>query len=370
MSKNLCLGCGAVIQYENPNASGYIPRGKKEAAALCQRCFQLRHYGKFKTGKMGKDAILQFINRAVESSELTVLVVDAFDPEGSLPLEWASLLKPPILMVVNKADLIPPKTPWAEVEEWFRSLWEKRFPGVELIQVIALSAKRINRERILLLKEALKGKRVALIGTANAGKTSLLNNLLDAEHRKKVKKDIPTVSSFPGTTQGVTPWIIRSHDIKIYDTPGLVPGIRMSDQLCLECAGRLLPESKFQLKIWELPLQGGVLFGALAGVWNVSTVLQPLFFFSSDRITLHRGKGEKVEKLMKEAPGWLSACCSKDRPWKVEEKVISVPPGNDLYISGLGWVAVKKETAELRIVVPEGVETGIRPNLIGKKVID
>ncbi len=368
MSNNLCLGCGAVIQYEDPNASGYIPRGKKEAARLCQRCFQLRHYGKFKKEKMSEYSIWQFINKAIGSSELTVLVVDAFDPEGSLPLEWASLLKPPVLMVVNKADLIPPKTPWMEVEEWFRGLWEKRFPGIELTQVIALSAKRLGKkEQLLLLKEALRGKRVALVGTANAGKTSLLNALLDEEPRKKGKKSIPTVSSFPGTTQGVTPWLIRSYDIKLYDTPGLFPGTRMSDQLCPECVGRMLPENKLQLKIWELPLQDGVLFGALAGIWNLSTVVQPLFFFSSDRITLHRGKGEKIEKLMREAPEWLTACCPQDRLWKMEEKIISVPPGNDLYISGLGWVAVKKETAELRVLVPEGVEIGIRPSLIGKK---
>ena len=43
-----CIGCGAIIQTENPHELGYTPKqlskrnGNREV--YCQRCFRLRHY--------------------------------------------------------------------------------------------------------------------------------------------------------------------------------------------------------------------------------------------------------------------------------------------------------------------------------------
>ncbi|HBT16812.1 MAG TPA: hypothetical protein DEB05_07645 [Firmicutes bacterium] len=370
MSKKTCLGCGMTLQYENPSLPGYIPPEKQKKALICQRCYQIRHYGKLKTEKVTDNNALESVRTAIRSSDLILLVVDVFDPEGSLPAHWRNLFTLPVVMVINKADLLPVKTPWDEIEEWFKTLWERKFPDLQLVAVQALSAtKRGNnfQARLSALKEQLKGKKVAILGAANVGKTSLLTVLLTEEREKKKTNKIPTVSKFPGTTQGITSWLIRSHEIKLFDTPGLAPGSRMGDQLSPSWAGRLLPENKLQVKLWELPPQGAVLFGGLVGVWNLSPSPRTLLFFAAEKTLLHRSQGGKAKRLMDEAPDWLRAYCLKERPSKFGEKVHTVQPGKDLFISGLGWVAVKKEAVLLRVVAPVGVEIGTRPSLIGKK---
>ena len=44
-----CIGCGAIIQTENPHELGYTPKtafekGMETGEVYCQRCFRLRHY--------------------------------------------------------------------------------------------------------------------------------------------------------------------------------------------------------------------------------------------------------------------------------------------------------------------------------------
>ena len=47
MSKK-CLGCGAIMQYENKNEIGYINEKKYIDAKYCERCFKLINYGEYK----------------------------------------------------------------------------------------------------------------------------------------------------------------------------------------------------------------------------------------------------------------------------------------------------------------------------------
>lgn len=47
-----CIGCGVVLQDQDPNKAGYLPTSaltkalaaENEESVYCQRCFRLRHY--------------------------------------------------------------------------------------------------------------------------------------------------------------------------------------------------------------------------------------------------------------------------------------------------------------------------------------
>jgi len=311
------------------------------------------------------------INTATGKADLTLLVADFFDPEGSFGPNWADLINGPgahgdgIHLLVNKADLIPPKTPQEEIQNLLADLWRQRFPGIKLAGVRAVSA-HDPKGLGSLLKE-MRGLKAALIGAANVGKSSLLVKIMTQNSRRTARK-APTISSFPGTTQGITHWHIPSLQLELADTPGIIPHTRMGDQLCPECSGRLLPRRRLQTKLWEIPTETAVLFGDLACVWSESARPFTAAFFTSEALTLHRTNKKKGEALLAESPQWLRAICTEDRRKLVfRERVFTVQPGEDLYISGLGWMAVKKETAHLRLRVAVGVETGVRPTLIGKK---
>ncbi|HEY8391190.1 MAG TPA: GTPase [Capillibacterium sp.] len=367
MINKKCFGCGILLQTTDPERPGYLPPGK-EGAFFCQRCYRLRHYGRFEAPTGDEAGLAEAIERALAKSDLILMVADVFDPEGSLSLQWTRLLKLPVSLVVNKADLLPARTPWAEMVPWFQALWRRRFPGQELTEVRVLAVRGGGPEgdaRLEALKEELAGKKVTVLGAANVGKTSLLTALLAAEDEKRAA--LPTVSRFPGTTQGITTWTLHAHRLTVFDTPGFLPGSRMGDQFSPETASRLLPAKKFQVKLWTLPPGGAVLGGGLVGIWNLSPADRTLVFFSGEQVTLHRSRGEKAEKLHEEGPDWLRLCRKEERPARFTEEILTVKAGEDLYISGFGWVAVKKEAARLRVLVPAGVEVGTRPSLVGRR---
>lgn len=369
MKNQICPGCGITLQSQDSQAPGYVPKDKTGTAVVCQRCYQIKHYKKITGERVAEESNHQAIRAATGKADLTLLVADFFDPEGSFAPDWAELIKTgggqPIKLLVNKSDLLPPKTNREEIEEYLADLWQRRFPGTNLAGVKAVSAKE-QTGLTAMLKE-LSGLRIAIVGAANVGKSSLLVRII-AENGKRYSQKSPTISSFPGTTQGITRWPLSKFEIELFDTPGLIPGSRIGDLLCPECSGCLLPERRLQAKIWELPEDNAVLFGDLAGVWNTSAATAKAVFFSAESLTLHRTNSKKAEKLLKESSQWLRAVCARDRSaLQYTEKRLTVKPGEDLYISGLGWLAVKNEPARFRVEVPSGVETGVRPSLIGKR---
>ena len=38
-----CVGCGAILQSDNKDVIGYIPKEKEKDAIYCQRCFNLHN---------------------------------------------------------------------------------------------------------------------------------------------------------------------------------------------------------------------------------------------------------------------------------------------------------------------------------------
>lgn len=369
MKSQICPGCGITLQSQDAQAPGYVPKDKTGTAVVCQRCYQIKHYKKITGARVTEENNYQAIRAATSKADLTLLVADFFDPEGSFAPDWAELIKTgsgqPLKLLVNKSDLLPPKTKREEIEEYLACLWQRRFPGFSLAGVKALSAKE-ETDLTAMLKE-LSGLRIAIVGAANVGKSSLLVRLITENGRRYGQKS-PTISSFPGTTQGITRWPLSKYKIELFDTLGLIPGSRIGDLLCPACSGCLLPKRRLQVKIWELPKDNAVLFGDLVGVWNSSPAAVKTVFFSAESLTLHRTNSKKAEELLKESPQWLRAVCARDRgALQYTEQRFTVKPGEDLYISGLGWLAVKDKPARFRVEAPAGVEMGVRPSLIGKK---
>lgn len=369
MKDQICPGCGITLQSLDSQAPGYVPKNKAGTAVVCQRCYQIKHYKKITGERVTEESNHQAIRAATSKADLTLLVADFFDPEGSFAPDWAELIKTgggqPIKLLVNKSDLLPPRTKREEIEEYLAYLWQRRFPGISLAGVRALSAK--EETNIAAMLKELSGLRIAIVGAANVGKSSLLARIIKENGRCYSQKS-PTISSFPGTTQGITRWPLPKFKIELFDTPGLIPGSRIGDLLCAECSGSLLPERKLQVKSWELPEDNAVLIGDLAGVWNTSTAAVKTVIFSAESLTLHWTNSRKAEELLKESPQWLRAVCARDRrALQYTEEKFTVKPGEDLYISGLGWLAVKNKPTRFRVEVPAGVEIGVRPSLIGKR---
>lgn len=366
VERRYCPGCGVLLQTEDPKAPGFLPI-PSDGRSVCQRCYRILNYGRFTATEVSAHQSFEAIKTATAKADLTLLVADFFDPEGSFATRWDHLIVNDLMLVVNKADLIPPKTNRAEVLDWFREEWQRRFPHKPLVGLETISFREELKKTAL--QTFLTGKRVAFVGAANVGKTSLLLNLLGQRNQGRRRGEPgPVVSHYPGTTQGLLRWALKEERIEVLDTPGLIPGARMGDLLCPTCAARLLPNQRLQIKLWRLSPGEAVLFGDLAGIWNRSPDERMLVFFSSDRIKLHRTNGQKAEALLQASPDWLRATCANDPKNSIcQREEFTVQPGEDLYISGLGWISAKKAPADLCLVVQKKAEVGIRPSLVGSR---
>ena len=80
---NKCLGCGSVLNYENPNLEGYT---SKVDSAYCERCFRIRNYGDYKVVVKDNNEFINILKDIDKTGDLVVLVLDLFNFNSNLHL--------------------------------------------------------------------------------------------------------------------------------------------------------------------------------------------------------------------------------------------------------------------------------------------
>lgn len=370
MSKTHCPGCGAPFQSDQPGEPGFLPPEAKEREnPICRRCYKLKHYGQLESYGRSSKRIRDTVQKTGRELDLAILVVDLFDIEGSLNQDWVRLIDVPVILALNKVDLLPKRTPVSEVIEAATQISRERIPELNWKEVVAVSAE--TGAGLQQLKERMifrRGRhhRIGFFGVTNTGKSSLLTRFLPAHQPK------PTISNRPGTTQGSTSWYIPEDDLTLVDTPGWVPGTRLTDRLCPDCSGKLIVKSKIVSKYLDLESGASILLGAFAQVVNVNQMPAAIVAYVAENVNIHPTNSAKANTLLESTPEWLTSPCQECRqPMKWKTYEMNVPAGCDLYVSGLGWFAVRKGDAHLRLRAPEGVEVGVRrPTLFGGKKQD
>ena len=178
------------------------------------------------------------VKRIISESDLVIEVLDARLVELSRNEEVERLINEigrPVIFAVNKSDLVSKKS----LKKQTNQLRDKG-------EVVFISAKKPKDVKILIyvIKRVFNkyGKRkfiemevgdpklkyretkgniiVGILGYPNVGKSSIINALA---HKKKVR-----VSKKAGTTHGIH-WIKISNEIKLIDSPGVIPLAKEDD---------------------------------------------------------------------------------------------------------------------------------------------
>ncbi len=366
MTVEYCRGCGCVMQSADPKRPGYIPEMVRGKNQVCQRCYQIKHYGIVGNIQPNLEQIKNNIQKAIELSQLLVIAADYSDLTGTLPAWSGWISDKPYLIVINKVDLIPNRTKPVELIEYLKRYLEGKFH--KMPQAIVLASGLKGNGVAILLEEIKKavpsGARIGLLGMTNVGKSSLIKQMLLAEKSSLA----PTVSKYPGTTLGLSNWSILKGRNTLIDTPGMAPGDRMGDLLCPECASQLAPNVKLGHKLWGIKPGKGMIIGNYFGIAQLGESEAVLITFNAPELQIHRTDSSKIGGLLTNSPSWLGAICKKCSPqlkWK--EGIISLNPNTDVAIAGLGWISLRGTATEFKIWYPEGVRLEIRPALVGKQ---
>ncbi|WP_229776834.1 GTPase [Alicyclobacillus cellulosilyticus] len=381
----VCTGCGARLQHEDEDAPGYVPvSALQRIDPLCRRCFRMRHYGEFTRVVVPPDEYERLVGRVLTQPALILYVLDVFDLDGSLIPGFARLAKRhPVVLVVNKADLMPLSVKLAATEDWI--LYRVARTGVHPERVLFVSAR--TGQGFAELTEEMERHglgRVCVVGMANVGKSSLLNRLT-----RRLAGDEPfTASRVPGTTLGtvaVEVTLPSGREVHLIDTPGLIHGKRIIDILCPACLRRAVPASRLRPRVYQLNPGQSLWLGGFARFDFEEGTFQPVTCYVSNDLVVHRTKLERAEAFGKaHADDILQAPCpacrsalGEHRPVPVvagrflraghaEEKALAVGRrGNDLVLPGLGWLALFGKDLRGKLWVPADWDVIIRRRFVG-----
>ncbi|MFV0381779.1 MAG: GTPase [Breznakia sp.] len=356
MSKQ-CLGCGAILQFENSESLGYSP---KQDAQYCQRCFRLTHYNDV-TISMQKDIQNDTLLRRVnELDALVVWVVDMIDFSSSMLQSLHRHLQgKDILLVCTKSDLLPRDTNSNKIARFIQKQLQQQALHVCGI-VVSGNWHKQDETSIEQVKDAIETFRhqrdVVLLGQANAGKSSVLNALL--------RTRALTTSYQPGTTLDLHP--ITFEQYTLYDTPGLVnygSCLTYADQKTLQeiVLHKQLNPKKFQLTQSQSLAIGGLVRLDLEACEDVRVIC-----YVSKRLKIHRGKQRQADML------WtthfhqnmlcpvITTSFAQMKRWDVVKKGEAF----DIVISGLGWICIHGKFKSACVYVAKEIDVQCREAMI------
>lgn len=366
MTKEIrCYGCGAIIQSENVHKIGYVPKTSLDREhVLCQRCFKMKNYHILQQSSLQPDDFLKTLQEVATKNCLVVYMLDMFDFNGSqINGIHRHLIGRDILVVVNKRDLLPKSLKTTRLIHWIKR--QLKLSGVKPLDVILTSMKnRFQLDDVFGAIEHFRdGRDVYVVGTANVGKSTLINHLIQifSDNEKPL---FITTSEFPGTTLD-TIEIPLGDGTCIYDTPGIINSHQMTHYTNEEDLKLVLPTNEIKQRVYQLNEKQTLYVGGLARFDFISGEKVPVMCYFSNRLDIHRTKLENADGIYNRHQTLKVHIDGIDSISQMKHYDFTLKEGRvDIVISGLGWFSLNGTNQKVRIYVPEGVHVLIRENLI------
>lgn len=216
VSDTCCSGCGAVLHCSSAHSPGYLPSEKYKVLlrdggldqATCQRCHLLTHHHKALSLQVSRDQFRDVVRQIRPHRALVLLVVDLLDLPDSIPPDLPRLVgtNKHVVVLGNKIDLLPGDSPGylRRIRQQLSQYCEEAGFRTQVTDLHLISAKTGYgvEDLISSLQTSwrLRGD-VYLVGSANAGKSTLFNALLDSDFCKSKASDVvhkATISPWPG----------------------------------------------------------------------------------------------------------------------------------------------------------------------------
>ncbi|MCT6858792.1 MAG: ribosome biogenesis GTPase YqeH [Apilactobacillus sp.] len=364
-----CIGCGAVIQTDDPEGLGFTPnsaleKGKETGEIYCQRCFRLRHYNEISPVSLTDDDFLRLLNQIRDADALIVYLVDVFDFNGSLiPGLHRFVGDNPIMLVGNKADLLPNSLKRTKLKDWLRQRANEA--GIRPIDVELVSAKTNESVDDLLdnINKLREDRDVYVVGVTNVGKSTLINQII---RQNTGIKELITTSRFPGTTlDKITIDLEDGHEL--VDTPGIIHKEQMAHYLNGKDLKIVQPQKPIKPKVYQLNPAQTLFFGGVARFDYVQGDKKHGFtVYVENNLLIHRTKLENADAFYEKHFGELLTPPSPESIEDFPELVrfeFKTNQKSDLVFEGLGWITVPADVV-VAGWAPKGVAVLIRKAMI------
>lgn len=216
VSDSCCSGCGAVLHCTAAAVPGYLPSEKYKvllqegrlSGATCQRCHLLTHHHKALSLHMTSDQYRAVVQQVRPLKALVLLIIDLLDVPDSIVPDLPELVgtNKRIVILGNKIDLLPADSPnyLQRIKRQLSQYCHDAGFGGQVTDIHLISAKTGYGIEGLVssLQRSWRYKGdVYLVGSANAGKSTLFNTLLESDYSKSKGSNLThkaTISPWPG----------------------------------------------------------------------------------------------------------------------------------------------------------------------------
>ena len=363
-----CIGCGAVIQTEEPKEIGYLPKtafekGLEKGEFYCQRCFRLRHYNELQDLDISDDVFLDRLNEISQDNAFVIHVIDIFDIEGSIIAGLERFISnQPYIVVANKIDLLPKSVKTKRIRHWLTIQLNSMGLYPEDVLLLSATKRKTLEELTQIIEREIQNSNVYIVGVTNVGKSTLINQLIEYYGGES---NIITTSNFPGTTLDMIE-IPLTDDHSIIDTPGIIRKSQAAHLLNRKSMQQILPTKPIKPRTFQLNSGQAMFFGGMAYFDFIDGDKSAFTFYVNNDLYLHRTKSEKAAEVYAEHKGDLLSPPTAEEAADYPELVsvdVQLNANEDLVISSLGWVTVNKPV-KLRLYYPKGIHYSIRKSMI------
>lgn len=342
-----CIGCGVELQDQNSDLSGYV---KDMSQDYCMRCFRLTHYGDLTLDMkdaIDPDELLEKIKSYKNVG--IVFIIDILHLSSSVNQKiFENLRDYPIIVIINKLDLLPDNTYFPKLEAYCQNALKKVASNNKIKSIILTNYKDNGLNQLLIddLKH-LPYEEFLFIGLANAGKSTILNKLIE--------QPILTTSFYPGTTLAFNTYDFLN--LKLIDTPGLVDNGSILMHLSHKDLALMVPKKTIKPLIFQV-YQNQTFF--IEGILQLDVYCNhnaSVIFYFDPSIKIHRCKMERADNYISCHPELF------EKGYKLSSASFSKMDHQDLCINGLGFISFRK-IDKIKITVPERVEVTKRKGLL------
>ncbi|RNF40991.1 ribosome biogenesis GTPase YqeH [Planococcus salinus] len=361
-----CIGCGMQIQTERPGEAGYAPPSSlNKEEIICQRCFRLKNYNELQPVSLTDDDFLKILNGLGERKGLIVKIVDIFDFNGSwLPGLHRFAGGNDILLIANKADLLPKSVKQQKLIHWMKQ--EANKLGLKPVDILTVSAHKGDgvEEAMQAIEKHRNGEDVYIVGSTNVGKSTFINRIIK---QATGQNDVITTSHFPGTTLDMIE-IPLDDERSLYDTPGIINHHQLAHYLHADDLKKIMPKKEIKPRVFQLNPEQTLYIGGLARFDFIQGKRSSFTVHIANDLLIHRTKLENADQLYEEHLGDMlsppSAEHKESFPELVRHEFRVKDSKTDIVFSGLGWITVQHPDVVVAAYAPRGVEVMIRPSLI------
>ena len=302
---NKCVGCGATLQSNNKDLSGYV---KDLEFKYCERCFRNRNYSEIKEQELSSSN-QDIINKINESADITFFITDFLNISSEV-IKLYNKIKTTKYLVINKMDVIPKDLRPEKIIKFLADVYKIND------KVLFTSYKDSN-----LINYFKDNKNIYFCGVTNSGKSSLISKITG-------NKEI-TSSSMINTTLD---YLTFSYDkYQIVDCPGFNIDINIIDNKLLKIIN---PNKALKIRNYQLKEKT---------ILNIHDLIK-IGFVTKNKVSCYVSNGLLI---------------SKEYHWE-DLKELNIPSNSDLIILGIGFLNIKEKG---KIVIDKNLKYEIRKSI-------